>query len=76
VTELPTTVAAEVQRILDGTARRLLAAKTNGEPVTALAGRDNAVVDEGADKGAAFVEGEDVEVLRPVEGDGRDGGGP
>jgi hypothetical protein len=34
------------------------------------------VVDEGADKGAAFVEGEDVEVLRPVEGDGRDGGGP
>ena len=72
---LPPSVAAEVQRILDGEARRLLAAKLNGDPVPPLARRDDSLLDESPDESTLRVEGEDDEVLRPADGERRDGDG-
>ena len=67
---LPPSVLADVQRVLDGAARRLLADQLNGDPVRPASRRNGRGRDDGPDKGAALVEGEQV----PVAGRDGDGG--
>jgi hypothetical protein len=62
VSELPTTIAAEVQRILDQAARRLLAARLDSDPIGATTGSDDSFADDGADERTLLVEGEQVPV--------------
>ena len=57
---LPAPVVAEVQRILDGAARRLLLAWRDEDAFAATAaGRDRDALDRRADDRALLVEGED-----------------
>ena len=67
VSALPKSITSEVQRILDGAARRLLAARLDRDPVAAAAGSDDGPLDDGADERAPLVEGEHVPV--PARGD-------
>ena len=55
---LPPHVAAEVRRILDGEARRLLADEMDRDPVAPTPGGDLGPVHDGADQGTASVEGQ------------------
>ena len=61
---LPEFARAEVQRVLDGAARRLLAARINRDPVGAAARGDRDAVDDCADERAPLVEDEHVPVVR------------
>jgi hypothetical protein len=58
--QLPPTVAAEAQRILDQAARRLLAARLDRDPVGAAARGDSRLVDNRTDEGALLVDGEEI----------------
>jgi hypothetical protein len=58
--DLPDFVPAEVRRVLDGAARRLLAAQLHGDPIASAARGDTGLVDDRADKSALLVEGEPV----------------
>lgn len=52
---LPAHVRAEVQRILEAEARRLLTDQLNGDAIGSAAGRDEYPLDGGADQRAARV---------------------
>jgi hypothetical protein len=52
----------EVQRILDGAARRLLAEEIDGDPLRSATARDGDALDDRADQVAPLVEGEPVPV--------------
>jgi hypothetical protein len=54
--------AADVQRILDRAARRLLAARLDGDPVVPAPGGDNSPLDHGPDQVAPLAESEQVPV--------------
>lgn len=64
MSRLPASTATEVQRILDGAARRLLAARLDGDPVGPTTGDDYCLLDDGADQGALLVESEQAPVAR------------
>jgi hypothetical protein len=66
---LPAHVEAEVQRILDAEARRLLAHKLDAEPIRATTGTDHDLADHSADQGATGIDGEAVPVRRGVDDD-------
>ena len=68
--DLPPRARAEVQRILDGAARRLLAEQVDLDALDAAAGRDSDAVDGRADQGAAFVQREQVPILERRHGHG------
>jgi hypothetical protein len=53
---------AEAQRILDRAARRLLAARLDGDAIGATARTDRRLLDNGADQRATFLEREDVPI--------------
>ena len=57
---------AEAQRILDRAARRLLAARLDGDPVSAAAREDHGALDDGTDKSALLVESEQIPVTVAV----------
>ena len=61
---------ADARRVLDGAARRLLAAQVNGDAPRATSGRNGRALDNGRDEGAPLVQGEIV----PVPGGNGDGG--
>jgi hypothetical protein len=65
---------AEAQRILDAAARRLLAARLDGDSIRATAGSDSRTLDNSTDEGALLVDGELVPIA-DANGDGRRGGG-
>lgn len=64
--DLPYFVAAEVQNILDAAARRLLAARLDGDSVGASAGSNVGPLDDGTDESTLLGE---VEVVPGVDGD-------
>ena len=67
---LPARVQAEVQRILDAEARRLLADQLDGDALGApTPGRDQHAVDGRADQGTASVKGKPVPIPGRVERD-------
>lgn len=70
---LPSSALADAQRILDRAARRLLAARLDGDAAGALAGGDVGSVDDRADEGALLVEGEQIPAASS-NGDGGRGG--
>lgn len=61
---IPPAVIAEAQRILDGAARRLLAARLDRDPIGATPGSDVDPVEHGTDEGAPLGQGEHVPVTR------------
>ena len=67
--DLPPHVRVEVQRILDGAARRLLADQLDRDPVRAPARRHHDPSDDGANDSAPLVERQRVPVRRPVDGE-------
>jgi hypothetical protein len=67
---LPPHVRAEVKRILDGAARRLLADELDRDAIGAATGSDDHLGDGGPNQGAPLVDGEPVPVLRRLDGDG------
>ena len=69
MTGLPAHVQAEVQRILDGAARRLLAEQLDRDPAGAATRGDGHTLDNGADEGAPLVNGQPIPVPRGVDGD-------
>ena len=71
---IPPAAAAEARRILDGAARRLLAARLDADPIGAATRADDRTVDHGADQGAALLEGEQVPVPGADGDRGRRGG--
>jgi hypothetical protein len=73
--DLPPHVRAEVQRILDREARRLLLARVDGELVGPVSGGDVDALDHGPDQVAAPLEGDLVPVTVRLERKGRAGGG-
>src|SRR4051812_27587956 len=68
---LPSRVQTEVQRILDGAARRLLAEQMDGHAVAAAAGGYVDPLDGRADQRPALIDGQAVPVPRGVDGHGR-----
>src|SRR5438128_1296356 len=68
---LPADVRAEVQRILDGAARRVLRARLNAEPIVAAAGSDVGAKDDGGDQGTLLVEREAVPLSARADRHGR-----
>ena len=66
---LPARVRADVQRILDAEARRLLAGELDGDPVGTAAGSNPDLGDDGADQGAAGVERQAIPVPRGADRD-------
>ena len=68
--DLPPRARAEVQRVLDGAARRLLAEQVDLDALDAAAGRDRDAIDGRADQGAAFVQREQVPILERRHGHG------
>lgn len=66
---LPSRVQAEVQRILDAEARRLLADQLDRDSIGATAGSDGDSLDGGADQRTASVKGEPVPILGRVDDD-------
>lgn len=56
-------VSAEVQRILDGAARRLLADELNGDAVPSPAGNDNGSCDGGADERSLLAKRQPVPIV-------------
>jgi hypothetical protein len=69
---LPASVLADAQRVLDAAARRLLAARVDGDAIGPAAGSDVGALDDGADESAALLESEQVPVPGR-NGDGRRG---
>lgn len=69
MSDLPPHVRAEVQRILDGAARRLLE-QANRDAAGAGAGINTDLLDDGFDEAALFLKGESVPV-KAGDGDGR-----
>lgn len=59
---VPPRVQSEVERILNGAARRLLDEKLNGDTVSATAGTDGSLLDGSPNQGAALIECEPVPV--------------
>jgi hypothetical protein len=66
--DLPEFVRAEVRRVLDGAARRLLAAELHGDTVTPTAWSDAGLVNDGTDESALLVEGEPIPVAARADG--------
>jgi hypothetical protein len=60
----------EAQRILDAAARRLLAARLEGQALNATAGSDADALENGTDECAALVEREKAPILSGVENEG------
>ena len=60
---------AEAKRILDGAARRLLAARLDGDAVGAAPWGDGDPLDDGTDERTPLLEGEQIPVPR-ANGDG------
>lgn len=60
---LPPHARAEVQRILDGAARRLLADELNGQPLGTATGIDGDALDRRPDQRSTLMEGEPTPVL-------------
>ena len=69
MTGLPAHALAEVQRILDAEARRLLADQLDRDPAVATTGSEHDAVDGGADQGAASVQRQAVPVVGGVDRD-------
>jgi hypothetical protein len=65
---------AEAQRILDGAARRLLAARLDGDPVGPAARSNDSAIDNRSDEGAPLVKREQVPITS-ADSDRRRGGG-
>ena len=61
---------AEVQRILDAEARRVLAARLEGDAIVAAARRDEGASEYGLDDSAPSVEAQARPILGSVENDG------
>ena len=66
---LPPHVNAEVRRILDAEARRLLAEQLDRDAIGTTAGGDPGMGDGGADERTAGVEGQPVPIVGGVDGD-------
>lgn len=66
---LPARVQAQVQRILDAEARRLLAEQLDSDPIGTAAGADHGAGDGGPNQSAARVEGEPVPIVRGIDSD-------
>ena len=75
VTGLPTPVIADVQRILDRAARRLLAACLDGDAVGPASGADLDALDHSPDQGALLVQREEPPVRVAAQRHGRRGRG-
>jgi hypothetical protein len=65
---LPAHVQAEVQRILDREARRLLSDELDGHAVSATAGSDPSLSDHGPDESPASVERQAIPIRRGADG--------
>jgi hypothetical protein len=61
---------AEAQRILDGAARRLLAARLEAQTLGAAPGGDRDPLEDGTDKASALVEREQIPVRPGVNDEG------
>ena len=59
---MPPRVRGEVERILNGAARRLLDEKLNGDTVSATAGPDGSLLDGSPNQSTALIECESVPV--------------
>jgi hypothetical protein len=59
---VPPRVQGEVERILNGAARRLLDEKLNGDTVSATAGIDGSLLDGSPNQSTALIEGEPIPV--------------
>lgn len=68
---LPPRVRAEVQRILDRAARRLLAEQVDADALGAATGCDGGALDGRPDEGTALVQRQPFPVGAGVDGDGR-----
>ena len=62
---------AEVQRILDAEARRVLGARLEGDAIVATTRSDEDALEDGLDDPATTLEAETVPVSGGVENDGR-----
>jgi hypothetical protein len=71
---LPPAVAAEAQRILDGAACRLLAARLDRDAVGPASRAHYGAIDDGANQSAALIE-RHIAPVSSRNGDGRRGGG-
>ena len=61
---------AEVQRILDAEARRILATRLEGDSIVATARSDESAGEDGLDDPAASLEAQAVPIRSSVENDG------
>ena len=68
--DLPPGARAEVQRVLDRAARRLLADQLDGDSSGTAAGGDGDALDGGADESASLVQGQPIPVRRDRDDDG------
>jgi hypothetical protein len=69
IVSLPAYVLAEVQRILDAEARRLLADQLDGDAIGAATGSNPDLSDGGADQGTTGVERKAIPILGSVDDD-------
>ena len=70
MSDLPPDARSEVQRILDGAARRLVADELDRDAIGASAGSDQHAGDDGPDQGAPLVERQQLPVGRRADGTG------
>ena len=68
--DLPPGARAEVQRVLDRAARRLLADQFDVDSTGTAAGGDGDTLNSGADESASLVQGEAIPVSRDRDDDG------
>jgi hypothetical protein len=59
---VPSRVASEVERILNGAARRLLNEQINGDAIGASTGRDAGSLDSCTDQGALLIDREPIPI--------------
>ena len=67
--KLPTRVRSEVQRILDGAARRLLAHELDSDAISAATGTDDDLVDGRTDECSPLIKREAIPIRRSVDRD-------